>query len=340
MKITNLILALFTLGFTPLATAGINTPDSSLNVIDKGVVAAKMVDGKNKLFTYDYRAALNTFREIAQMDPKNAMANFYIAECYYELYHYDLAKEYLDKAVTLNPNVDNESDYLYGKIYHHLEKFDDAIASFEKFKGKIKPEKLKDYDVDYYIAQINNAKKYMAAPVSVTITNAGQNINSRNDDYSALVSPDGKLLYFTSRRAQSTGGHTATDGKFYEDIFVCKQKEDGTWGEAEQVEGKLNTDEHDNCCYLSADGTEMYITQNIDGATKSSDIAVSKMSKSGKWGMAKLQKTLNSTYFDASPTLTPDEKTIYFISERNGKNRGRIFSKAQKTDANGANRFL
>ena len=181
-----------------------------------------------------------------------------------------------------------------------------------KFKTRVKPEKLKDYEVDFFVTQIGNAKKYMSAPIDVKITNIGLNVNSRNDDYSPILSPDGKMLYFTSRRPQSTGGHQADDHSFYEDIFFCKLNDDGTWSEADLLDGKINTDEFDNCSHLSADGTSMYITQNIEGATKSSDIAVSKLGKGGKWGMAKLIKPLNTSYFDACPTLTPDEKTIYF----------------------------
>ena len=331
MRLNHLILTIAFLGGCFSANANVNNPDSTLSLVDKGVVAAKMLDGKNKLFARDFRGALNVFREVIAMDKGNALANFRVAECYFELMHYDLSKEYLDAAVNLNSDLDPETDYLYGKIYHRTAKFDESLAAFEKFKTRIKPEKLKDYEVDFFVTQIANAKKYMSAPIDVKITNLGLNVNSRNDDYSPILSPDGKTLYFTSRRPQSTGGHQADDHSFYEDIFFCKLNEDGTWSEADLLDGKINTDEFDNCSHLSADGTSMYITQNIEGATKSSDIAMSKLGKGGKWGMAKLLKPLNTSYFDACPTLTPDEKTIYFISERNGEKTGSDIFKSTKT---------
>lgn len=306
-------------------------PDSTLNLVDKGVIATKMLDGKNKLFARNFRGALNSFREVIALDKNNALANFRVAECYFELMNYELSKEHLDRAVELSPELDPETDYLYGKIYHRTAKLDEAVAAFEKFKTRVKADKLKNYEVEFSLAQISNARKFMASPLDVKIHNAGPNVNSRNDDYSPLFSPDGKILYFTSRRPQTTGGHQAEDRSFFEDIFFCKLADDGNWSEADLVEGKLNTDEFDNCSHISADGTTMYITQNIMGATKSSDIAVSKMGKGGKWGMAKLIKPLNTSFFDACPTLTPDEKTIYFISERNGEKKGSDIFKSTKT---------
>ena len=62
------------------------------------------------------------------------------------------------------------------------------------------------------------------------------------------------------------------------------------------------------------------------GATRSGDIYVSKMSKSGKWGtpkeilykFPKIAKKVNSTYFESSASMTADGKKIFFVSERPG----------------------
>jgi len=322
-------LAIF--AFNGIAKAG-TEPDTTLNILDKGIIVQKMIEGQNKLYAGQYREALNTFREVLSEDKNHAMAHYRIAECHFALMNFDIAKEYIDKALKFDANVSKESEYLHGKILHRVEKPDEAIAALEKFKATLTPQKLKEFDVDYYITQCKTAKDMMTKPLSIEIVNAGLMVNSRHDDYSPLLSPDGKTLYITSRRAQSTGGLTTEDDDFFEDIYFCTMKEDGTWGEAEPVEGKLNTDEFDNCGWLSPDGTTMYVTQNISKYTKSSDIAVAKMSKSGKFGSAKLlPKGVNTTYFDACPALSADEKTMYFVSERNGEKAGSDVFKTTKS---------
>jgi tetratricopeptide (TPR) repeat protein len=321
--------------------AGIFFPDSSKNIIEKTLILKKMTDAKNLQYAGDYKGALSAYREVIVQDKNNAAAYYRAAECYYELLNYNACLEYLNKSLELDPKVNSESDYLIGKVNHRLLKLDEAIAAFEKFKAAnaSNPVKLKDYMVDEYIAQCKRAKEMVANPVKANITNIAL-INSRNYDYAAFETADGKILYFGSRRPQSTGGIVSTaDSKYFEDIYYCTRNEDGTWSEPRQVEGKLNTDEHDLVSHVTADGSTIYITQNISRYTKSSDIAVAKLSKStDKWGMAKLlpkgKKAINTSFFDGCPTLTSDEKTIYFVSERGGEKNGADIYKSNKLGSN------
>jgi hypothetical protein len=68
----------------------------------------------------------------------------------------------------------------------------------------------------------------------------------------------------------------------------------------------------------------MYLTYNVNKWTKSSDIAISKMSKSGKWNLGKpiKSKAVNTTFFDACPTLPDEMDQMIFISERPGGKGG------------------
>ena len=67
--------------------------DTTLNIIEKGKIKYRLEDGKNKLYTYDYRGALQAFREVLQAEPSNVLAKFRIAQCYYELKRFDLSKK-------------------------------------------------------------------------------------------------------------------------------------------------------------------------------------------------------------------------------------------------------
>lgn len=310
--------------FTVLLTTILIGISSYGQVMDQAKIQLKLADGKQKLYTYNYRGALNVFREIVSMDKDNAIANFRIAQCHIGLENFELALKYATKAQELNDNVDNELYFVIGEANHRLGNLDEAKAAYEKFKLKLSPKKQEEYAINSLIKQIDFAKAAMENPVDVTITNMGNNINTSAPEYSASVSSDGKTLIFTSRRADTKGGNVDQqfDHQYYEDIYISNwDEEKGDWEEAESAEGRLNTEFHDACLNISPDGEYIYVYRNIPRATKSGDIYVSKKSKKGKWGSPKAiskGKAINSTYFESSASITADESTLFFVSDRPG----------------------
>jgi hypothetical protein len=120
------------------------------------------------------------------------------------------------------------------------------------------------------------------------------------------------------------------DHMYYSDIYISEwSKEDSTWGQAQNLSGKVNTEYHDGGLSFSPIGDLIIyrnITDGMSGATRSGDIYVSKRGKSGKWGapkeilnkFPKIAKKINSTYFESSASMTADGQRIYFVSERPG----------------------
>jgi Tol biopolymer transport system component len=166
-------------------------------------------------------------------------------------------------------------------------------------------------------------------PRKVQLKNVGEAINSEYPDYSASVSADGQTLIFTSRRPESTGKlQDPDDGKFFEDIYISRKDSlSGKWLAAEPVEGNLNTEGHDANMSISADGKQIFVYRNV-GYTKSGEIFVSKLGRTGKWSAAKpVEGDVNTSYFESSACVSPDGKTMYFVSEREkgGFGMGDIF---------------
>ncbi|MFI5205000.1 MAG: hypothetical protein ACHQF2_10930 [Flavobacteriales bacterium] len=313
------ILILILTGFAASHSVAGGTPDSTLNLIDKGFITAKMVKAKDELYTKDYRAALILYREVIEDDPKNAGAFYYMAECHYGLTNYEIALENMKKAEALDPKVNKDLDLLKGNINLRLENIDVALEAYTRFKATLKEPEIKDREINELIANCEVAKKLMANPLKVEIKNLGELINSHNDDYSPLPVADGTTLYFTSRRP-SAGNSVAYEGdhKYFEDIYFSVKDDQGAWQQSEMAGGKLNVDQFDNCGHLSTDGSQMYITYNVLGWTKGGDIGLAKKSVAGTWGQGTLlpKKSVNSTYFEACPTLPADETFMYFVSDR------------------------
>jgi WD40-like Beta Propeller Repeat len=205
---------------------------------------------------------------------------------------------------------------------------DEAMVSFEKF---VAFQKKGSYEYELalqYIEECKFAKMMMARPADVTVKNMSEVINSRFDDYTPSISSDNKTILFTSRR--NTNGNRIDelgDYKYFEDIFMSVyDDETAAWSKARPVEGELNTETYDAVLSVAPNGNSMYVYKNNTG--NAGDIYYSQRNKeTGEWSKAeKLERPINSSYFESSVSITADGQTLYFISERpDGLGQGDIY---------------
>ena len=83
--------------------------------------------------------------------------------------------------------------------------------------------------------------------------NAGDSINTPEDEQSPFIHPDGKTLYFSS------GGHMNL-GKG--DIFISKKKDDGSWSEAGNLGFPINTFNDEIGLIVNSDGDKAYFSSD------------------------------------------------------------------------------
>lgn len=300
--------------------AATDTTDPGL--LKQGAVPAKMISARHQFLENNMRGALTIYREVLEVEPNNAQALYRTAECHYRLKKYDLAIEYFDKALAIDPDVSDHRDFFRGQISHRLAHLDEAIASFEKFLSMNPAKKSLEYELaNEYITQCKYAKVAMSSKADVSIKNLGRGINSRFDDYTPSISGDGQKLVFTSRRSSGETGEIdeGNDFKFFEDIFISNwNEEDGEWETAQSIEGEVNTAGHDAVLSIAPDGQSIFVYEN--NANSAGDISKSLLNIADNTWMKpeKLSKVINSSYFETSLSTTADGSRIYFISERPG----------------------
>jgi hypothetical protein len=111
------------------------------------------------------------------------------------------------------------------------------------------------------------------------------------------------------------------DGKYFQDIFISNWDTiNKKWNTAEDVPGNVNTPAHDACTSISPDGKQIFIYKNDvnDNESRGGDVFVSKV-VNNKWKTPEgLGKPINSSYWEGGACISPDGKTLYFISERKG----------------------
>lgn len=299
--------------------------DDDLNAKNK----LKSELAKQKMYGGQYKTALAMFNEILKDHPTNGYMLHYAADCHYKIGERDKAQELFEKAkASAKPNP--ETFQLLGQIYMADAKTDQALAEFNTYKAKASAAELKESFVDLYISYCNNAKVLMAKPVDVKIENLGQNINSKYDDKAPSITIDSKKLYFNSRRPVGTDDvvDTEGDGQFFENIYYASwDSARAMWNEASEIPGQINEKGvHSACTGISQDGKQIFIYKNNlqDNTSRGGDIFISKV-MNNKWKTPEaVGKPVNTSYFESGACISPDGKTLYFVSEspKYGKVKG------------------
>jgi tetratricopeptide (TPR) repeat protein len=313
-------------------------PDSTTNLFEKGSAAYLISEGKQLFNEENYRMALVKFREALTKDQNSAVATYWLSECHLALGNYDKAKAYIQEALAKDIEVNKDAWNILALCQHRLGELDSAIINYKLALTNLDTYRSKELLVQFHIDQCEFAKVMIKNPIKVIIKPLSKNINSAFEETAPTLSPDGKTFYFVSRRADNKGGGISPgDQRYFEDIYVSvwdEQKKE--WSEAtnasELIE-RVNSKGMDAVSYISTDGKTMYITVNTEvlakpsPKTQISDIFVCKLNNKGTWNSPKpLGKPINTIAFDAAISLTADQSTAYFVSERlGGKGRADIW---------------
>lgn len=277
------------------------------------------------LYEEDYPTAASIYRVLYPLDTNYAEINFTLGVCYMNMRgKEDLAYPFLKKAVDGNVR---EAYFWLGRSYHIRADFNNAIKYY-KLYNKYETKEIPTSEVERYINMSIKAKEMMSSPVQVEIVNMGENINTEYSEYVPVMSSDQSDLYFTSRRPGSTGGLKDDYGEFFEDIYYSTYK-DGAWSRTLNIGPPLNTETHDAIVSITADGNEIVIYRtnpNIYGG----DLYISSL-LAGTWtNPVKLTENINSSYQEASASISPDGNLMYISSNRPGGMGGKDIYRARR----------
>ncbi len=296
--------------------------------VDKDQFAQRVFPNiKTNIENGNYTAAFEDLSTLDSLFPNNPVFTYYLGLCYLN-FTGTKAKAVVNfaKAAAFVNNSYKEGDYKDKKtppiaIYYlarayHLEyKLDSAIANYKRYKNYIESndaEALKD--LDHQIEMCNNAKVVFANPITITIDNLGEVVNSKYDEYAPVLDALENTLIFTSRREGTTGGGLADDGKYFEDIYIST-KTDGKWSKPLPIGDNINTVGHEATISLSADGEQLYIYKDDMG---DGNIYVSKFN-GDTWGRpVRLGSNINTGARETHASISADNSALYFTSDREG----------------------
>jgi len=263
------------------------------------------------------------------MDPSNANVSFKIGVCYLNMpgkkawaYPYlvaasqNISEKYKPNS-TKEKHAPIDTWFYFGQAQHLKNNFDSAIICFDLYLAHVAPEDTKTQDdIALRKTWCTNGKALVENPVPIKVENLGSNINTEFPEYSPVISADQRMMIFTTRRPENTGGKVdSRDQMYFEDIYYSTMNDSGEWSKAIPMGQNINTAGHEATIGMSADGQQLLIYKDDQG---DGNIYLS-YQQGNAWGTpAKLTENINSKNWEPSATITPDGATLYFSSNMPG----------------------
>ncbi|MDX5443686.1 MAG: OmpA family protein [Hymenobacteraceae bacterium] len=143
----------------------------------------------------------------------------------------------------------------------------------------------------------------------------GPSINSEYEDYGPTVNSENQIFIFTSKRNRRGNINKKID----EDLFYSRQ-EGGYWEEAKSFGKPINSIYNEGSACLSRDGKTLYFARcHAPGGYGNCDLYLATLVNDTLWGnIQNLGQRVNSEGWDSQPTLSRNEDTLYFASDRLG----------------------
>lgn len=270
-------------------------------------------DADEKFVQKDYSGAEKLYSQAYIKDTANPKLNYKLGVCYFELNNYEKAESFFLKTTS---GVSLELFRYKAAIAHFDHKFKKAINFYNGYKIINGKKDLTNDEINVLIAKSIYAESILQKPREVTIENLGASVNSKHDDYIPLISAGEDILLFTSRRPETTGKQVDMTGKFNSDIYFSNRN-GSNWGKPIQLKQGINTDGNDACAGLSPDGQLLFIYRNSP-KQKSNDLFETRMGLTEWETPIKTGDHINSTFNETYVSITPNDKIIYFSSNRAG----------------------
>ncbi|HLN56436.1 MAG TPA: hypothetical protein VK207_10610 [Bacteroidales bacterium] len=275
----------------------------------------KFLEAEYFLMNEDYTDALNLYLQIYEKLPDNANIAHSIGICYLNIDgQKNLALNYLE-AATRNMSAKHkegtisqtaasyEALYDLAKAYRINYMFDKAKDTYQKYAGILLPDDRENQDfIKHEISVCEKAKELIEKPVQFTEENAGELFNDENSNFDPVISADGKSFAFM------------TSMKFYDAVMFSRMV-NNKWSASINITPELQSDGDFYISSLSSDGKLLLLSKNDDF---NSDIYSSTFNGTVWSKTVKLNKNINTKYWEAQASISEDGSRLIFSSDRPG----------------------
>lgn len=145
--------------------------------------------------------------------------------------------------------------------------------------------------------------------------NLGPTVNRDNTwESQPSVSPDGKVLYFSSIREENSG---FKQGIFTSDIYRSTKGPDGVWSKAENLGPVINTTGNEKSPFIHSDNSTLYFSSDGLVGVGGYDLFHSKKKLDGSWSEpVNMGYPINTEGDDLGLIVSRDGKRAFFSSNQ------------------------
>jgi len=254
---------------------------------------------------------------------ENANLKYKIGTCYLNIPdEKEKAIPYLEEAVK-NASYDSRTKSLkekrapldawfyLAKAYMINNELDKSLATFKNFSilAQEEGEKGGMENLDFVNQQIQaceNAIRFSENPVAISKRMIGGEFSQGAMNEYPAVSFDGNTIAYTERRGLVN-------------VIFFSRKIKGHWQTPEEITSQLNAGEDCSTCALNYDGTQLFLYKNDDF---DGNIYYSKYVDNNWTPIVKLNKNINTKFYESHGSVSADGKKLYFTSNRLGGNGG------------------
>ena len=283
---------------------------------------------------------------------KKAKKAFNGAMTFFEAKKYDDAQNYIDKALSYDPNfveayilqgqmaqeqknidaaiksykkaAEVNPDF-YPKIYYMLATMEqregyyaDALADYKTYARRLDADPTLRKRIERNVDICQFAAKQIADPVPFNPKNLGPKVNSDFDEYINTISVDDQMLIITQKRYKRSAATGKQLGESQEDFMFSKRNTKGAWTSLLALQD-FNTEGNEGAMSISPDGRiRVYTACHRRGDFGSCDLYISHL-RGDYWSRpVNMGAGVNTRWWETNSTISSDGKTIYFVSNRKG----------------------
>lgn len=267
-------------------------------------------------------------------------------------YAYFLGRASLDANVELTQAIEllkncairNYGDDTYfhlGRAYHRNYQFDEARHAMMTFSKTAKKKVLRDYDVEYWLKVIENARKSVLVAQQLDVDDM-QEVPSKSLESAYIDKLNGKFVFvpdeFMTREAEkqnyqslmfisesiSVGDYlyfasVSNSSRRGKDIYRVRRLTAGDYSLPELLPAVINTEYNEEYPYFDASLSQLYFSSNNPETMGGYDIfRIEYQEEDDSWGKPeKLNFPINSVHDDILYTSLDSDTEALFLSARN-----------------------
>lgn len=245
---------------------------------------------------------------------------FMIAECYRKTADPKKAELWYKKALSKDyPNP--IATLYYAEMLKMNGKYEEALDAFKTYQQLVPSDPRGENGV----LSCELAVNWLENPNGYQVKNM-KYFNTKELDFSPCYGRDDySVVLFTSTRNESSGTleHGAT-GQSFSDIYMSMEDKKGSWSTPVPLNEEINSEFDDGTCCISSDFNTLYFTRCKVSKNKSLGCEIYSASRTGEdWGKAKSLDIAGDSITIAHPAISPDNSTLYFVSDMEGSIGGK-----------------